>query len=487
MKKQFFKLFILGIICVLCLSMLISCASSDPVDTDTSTENNEGDKNSSDDDNSSTEGSFEEMKNADKALYILNEGGLGSNTNSLTILNYVYFSAKVNGIDVNLTSSGTIQMRHLNTLSDLIYKEELNTTITVNGESSSQYSLTTFDDGKMGLLQTSADKTHAFWSYISQNEFIDFAMPAGEYDITKENCRDISCSTSFDGSYTATFSGFTPSGLEQFEEQLNELKRLVDFKLKDVRLVAIVDKTLKPVELSIDFTFEPIDEEITPIMRVTANYQGFNTTTDVSVDITNYTEIKDIRFLYDNIDAIAYAKYSDNLSATFASNVVLKQYGEAIANETDSTNVSVVENELGYYFVINTTSGGETLKHTYNDGVLTTVYPTGRYVKNDLSTPEARLSIDSYIDITSLNALKISSIAFDGKEYTIQLSEPDVSLCYPIIDALGMTLNDVKSAEGTLTTTIVDGAISKYVYSLNVSLSDGYMITVIYYGLFTYN
>ncbi len=480
MKKLIFKLFILSIICALALAMLISCALSDPVDTDTSTESGEVDNTQSND--------FLKMSSEDQALYILSgKSPTVPKISSITMVNNAYFSGAINGTDFNMTAYGTTMFRHMNSTKELIYNDYLTSVYTINGYSIPYYSQTTFDNGKMGVLVSNGEKSHAFWSYITQDEFIEFAMPLNNYDVSKESCKNISCVKSHKDGYIATFSGFTPKGLKQFDEIARSFNRFIDIELKDARITLVVDNTLSPIEISIDLIFNQGNESRAPIMHISSSYQKINSTTDVSVDITNFKEIKDLRHLYDNLDAISYAQNFEALKLDYTSKLILTDGKKEVFNEKESSIITFSDNALGYTYSISTAKDNEIFKFTYNDGTLTTINPTGRITKNPMTTPNARLNIDSYIDIASLSALTMKNVAFDGKKYYIELDSSDTSSYQDLVKQVGKRVIDIASTEARLTTEINDGELGNYLYTLTITFNDGYVMTLtincfLYYG-----
>ena len=334
-------------------------------------------------------------------------------------------------------------------------------------------------DGKMFLNNKETQDGTALvdqklYSSISGADYMAY------YDEINENAFDLSdgdfsvatYKQNENGTVTASFSGFTASGLEKipfFDEDFKEMFEKGK-QPTDVVITLVVGADQYPLSLSLAFQFgnggiSTLAAAVMPELKISATYSGINATTMPAVDLTGFSSVGDLR-------AMEYANRAikarlDAESGSFNTETVVVLSGNA------TTERSEVKQQIEYA----TATDGAYSYHVAQeqDGVKRTIeYKNG--LKKDstgaiaiYTDAKARAEIEASMIPGGFEVIHIKTVRVVSKDDTKQVYEFALNSsdeAASLAASLGLSL---KSFTATATVIVENGQLTKYQYKLSVA------------------
>ena len=346
-------------------------------------------------------------------------------------------------------------------------------------------------DGKMFLNNKEMQDGAALvdqklYSSISGADYIAYYDEINE-DAFELSDGDFSVATykqNENGTVTASFSGFTASGLEKmpfFDEDLKDMFEKGN-QPTDVVITLVVGADQYPLSLGLAFQFgnggiSTLAAAVMPELKISATYSGINATTMPAVDLTGFSSVGDLR-------AIEYANRAikarlDAESGSFQTKSAIAASAGGGTDRSDiKQNVQFTTTDGKYSYRVEQNADGANYVFVYENEILR--QEGGNSVP--YTDEQARAEIKSNMDPGDFSASNVKSARIVSKtdtkrvcEFTFLTSEDAVALA----QSYGRTLMSFTSK---VTVTIEQGQLTEYVYNLSVVLaygSGGLQITLI--------
>lgn len=371
---------------------------------------------------------------------------------------------------------------------DLTYLEQVKTTILTDGDKMVLYEDTGYADGMMFAYYKDGKDETKLKSPVSAEEYDAFMMElnADSTDIrVGEGFSDtMTCVKNEDKTWTATYEDFTDEGMIPFWEMLDGIEYTVtaEHKLVDVRLTYKADEQLYPTEFTIEYIFKETKGATTrvPEIRLHTEYTGWNNTVlSEPYDITDFTEVEDIRMIQ------RFTKALQNRETA-------KEGHFRVTNETDfryiggeNTRVETVidvtyKNRNGMTLGVAYEEEGYKYEMDYKNGSMHVVVrdtESGSKVTDEhqvMTDADAQSMLSQFMDSESIANVDIVDARL--------LSEETGAYRYTLGDAMGNPLKDlyetefggeITDFEGYIDATLVDGQLKAYTYHVFASLKVG--------------
>jgi hypothetical protein len=343
-------------------------------------------------------------------------------------------------------------------------------------------------DGMMFSLHREGDAVSRMKSPITATEYEDFNAEQNrdepEIAVGEELAETMSCQKNPDGGWTATFEDFTEAGLAPFWEMLAGVETAVtaEHTLDNVRLTCTADKHLYMTSLSIQYLFT---ENLTaqnpvPVVRIDFTYSGWNETEAEDYDLSDFTEVEDIRYVEQFLDAL-----EDRQTAAAGSFTVVSESEAKIGDETNRQNaaqVVVFDTADGYRFTAKTYRAAYDTIVTYRDGILSSEvrgHDSGELLnraEDHIEDYEAQASVQRLMNSENLRELDLvsSTIVSASKDlYRFNLGD---SVRGAVADHYQSVYGaEIQHFEGYVeaTMTVDDGELEGYVYVVTVTVKLG--------------
>ena len=332
---------------------------------------------------------------------------------------------------------------------DFRFHMEQKTETVLSGSYTKMETLEGFQNDKMYTGYDQASDSSYLYSEISRKDYTEHMeemelLTDFEFDITQNNCSDISCVTNNDKTVTASFKSFTDAGMEQFFELLDtDPETFGDLlEVDDFELTLTVDKKLRPKTLRLDILFDVsedyVGEDPSMYLEMTFDLDGVEAPEDL--DLSEYEQVEDLR-LVDRVEK-QLEEMVDQEEGYFSTKVVQK---------VTSGNQSQYETTL-YNGVYRTEDDTYTHEIKVTDG--DTIYKTGKLVYEDgkqeafgivaeleksMSDYEAKAFLASLLNPADFDSSVVSNITPDEETegvYLISLADPKGN--QPLASALSM-------------------------------------------------
>jgi hypothetical protein len=302
-------------------------------------------------------------------------------------------------------------------------------------------------------------------------------------------CTVMTCIQAEDGTWTATFEGFTETGMKPFLHVLKGVETAVtaDHVLRDVRLTVTADADLTPLSQTMEYIFDENKDAETrvPAIKVENYYKGLNNTVLTEpYDLSKFTETSDLRIIENFTSALSDRENA----ATGAFSVTTKASGTYMgqSNKTTTKQEVTYKNLNGYEFTVDYNSEGYDVTISYKDGSMTTTIreeKTGTKVDSttvEATDFEAQLMVRQFMNSESINMLDIIDAEVKDEEkgiYRLTLSnavKEDLEEQY--YDSYG---SGIDSFTGYIDATVVEGKLMAYTYHVYNTLKlDGATMTI---------
>ena len=188
---------------------------------------------------------------------------------------------------------------------DSVVEKTVNT-VWAGGERTVTYTDEGYMNGVMFVSNKEGEAESGLKSRISNEEYHAFrhsSKDAPRVLVGENYCTAMTCRQNKDGTWTASYEGFTEAGLEPFLYMLRGVDYLVivEYDVTDVRMTVNADAKLYPTSVKIEFVFEESIESDSSVPAVTLEtvYRGWNETAPTEdYDLADFTEVEDLPLVY---------------------------------------------------------------------------------------------------------------------------------------------------------------------------------------------
>ena len=386
----------------------------------------------------------------------------------------------ISGVAYKQTTEATVTFE--SSYKGLTLLETSKTTVDTVGGGTVIYTDTGYVDGMMfshtkeGGNETKLKSPVALEDYSAYNQYRNEKAP--EIDVSTDSAKTVTCQMNEDKTWTATYEGFTAQGLVPFLHMLRGIDYYLtaEHEITDVRMTIHADADLYPTDMKIEFIFsaKPDATSKTPVVTLENTYRGWNSTTPEAYDISDFTEVDDLRAVDVFLDAILEKEYekSGNVDMTVTSTTHGGGY-----NGTDTSKQYLTFNHTdGFTFDLSYEAEGYEYKMGYADGNFRVrVYDakTDRLVDNTsepMTEADARATVSQLMDPEGFTYRSFSGVEIVDAEAGIcrfALSDAVKSVYKSEYEAMGLSL---KEFSGYCEATLKDGVLTDYRIHVEMNL-----------------
>ena len=387
--------------------------------------------------------------------------------------------ATVNGVAYKQTTEATVTF--ISEMTDVTYLEQAKTTVDVVGGGTVIYSDTGYADGMMFSYSKEGNNETKLKSPLEATDYAAFRNYLNDdapfITVNEEVCKTVTCKQNEDGTWTATYEGFTAEGMTPFLYMLRGVDYLVtaEHDIADVRMTVSTNEKLYLTALSIEFVFEARGETDTPTPVVTMNntYHGWNNTTlSESYDLSDFTEVADLRAVDVFTEALLARECAE--SGAFDVKVVTTAKGAGYDDTVINKQKVSFSSEGGFRFKYDYDQDGYDYKTSYADGEISVkVYEDGKKVhsvEQEMTDEEARMTVAQLVDPEGITSQSISGVEIvDAEKGVVRftLSDSFENAYKEDYELSGMTLT---AFTGYCEATLADGVLTEYRYHMEMTL-----------------
>lgn len=424
----------------------------------------------------------------DRAVKLFELSNEKANTaSSFTMEQTMVMKMDISGISYD--QKGVSNLTVINGKDSLTYLEQTEFSVTSGGVFTVIYEDSGYADGYMfARYKENADELKVK-SPITEEEYFAFReeMVADDtIDVEVENGLStvMTCVRNEDGSWTATYEGFSKEGMVPFMEMLDGIEYTVtaDHAIVDVRMTWETDEDLFPTKSTIDFVFEenPKADSEVPTLSIVSVYNGWNNTVlSYPYDISDFFEVEDLRHMERFTSALKERETDGAGHFTVKNETEVRVPGGQTQNIEIEQEVTY-KNRDGMELNIAYEQEGYEYTQTYKDGSLRTVVKekeSGTKVADEttaMTNSEAQVTISQLMNSEQIGGIDLSDVEVKDAEkgvYRFTLSE-----------AVGNSLAEVWEAQlggeqsafnGYVEATVVDGKLMKYKYHVYSTVKVG--------------
>lgn len=326
------------------------------------------------------------------------------------------------GEEVSTEISGVHIESGRNDIDDYYYyeKQELHMTSEDGKIDEQTETLTAYSDGKMYMENKAYDKDQRLFSPITVDEFMnslfDMTDDAFEIEAEKEEFKE-----NEDGTWTYIQSGHTKEDINSFAYNIGSFELFSNSKITDMVVTVVADEKFRAKSFLIEFVFEENNESaVKPEFYIKLDYSDYDCAERVTIDESGYTEV-------DNV--LAIMAFNKKLNESYSDKDASVRIS-AVRDENDGskpmetiTILSYGENDDGYYY--NIVQDNSIL--AYADGTVT-VTQNNKSVELDQSEPEARVMVNSLLNVYAFELISVVDVVDlgDGRyNIVLQLDKQD--------------------------------------------------------------
>ena len=391
------------------------------------------------------------------------------------------------GNDVSVAGDGkAIAVYYSEKGENFSYTESLDMDLTVKSGNVEQVTNTKtmegYMDGKMFISSDPDSGVATIWSELSKDEYLAFLQQAAEYsvsdipDISKENCESATAKQNEDGTWTATFSGFSRQSVEKMDVLLFETESFYegkyDFCDLEITLNTSKDFVLTSIEIKPIFKEsenKPEDDETKmPEIVLKQEIKDINSTQKpASLEFKDENKVQDLRLAYEFEIKLKEFKKADEGSFT----VIISQqtrYGTARESykETDTISYSGKNGDLKYELTADTSDNDITMKYEEGNKHVLIKNSKGeqlrKYTESSTNAVEAAF-INSLLGCQSFShtsVTDISDVNSDRDILKLMIDDPDIS---------SVSLSSVEATSAEIRPAYDEsGNLESYVYVLDI-------------------
>lgn len=406
----------------------------------------------------------------------------GEETTSLSVEQKLYLKLDIGDVAYEQLNEGTAT--YVEEEGELSYLEQTTTTVWVGGDKTVTYTDEGYIDGMMFTYNKEGKVESKLKSPITGDEYEAFrenqVEDVPEVRVGEGFCTTMTCKQAEDGTWTATYEGFTEEGMKYFLYIVKSVETALNAEhtLKDVRLTYMADKNLNPVSRKMEYIFEENKDAETRVPVITADmeFKGINNTVfSEKYDISDFTEVEDLRMV-ENFTSALSDRQNDGSGA-------FKVTTEGDASYAGEKNHSLTEQSVtfknynGYEFTLDYTQEGYDVAISYKNGSMNTVVreeKTGQKVdssSDELSDFEAQAMVQQLMNSENITALDI----IDAK----LVNEESGLYRFTLGDSVKNGLNEqyqaaygakIDTFRGHIEATVVEGKLMCYTYHVYTTL-----------------
>jgi hypothetical protein len=373
------------------------------------------------------------------------------------------------------------------------YLEQATTTVWVGGEKTVTYTDEGYSDGMMFSYTKEGKVETKLKSPITAEEYEAFrehqVEDIPEVMVGEGYCTVMTCAEAEDGTWTATYEGFTEEGLKPFLYILRGIETAVNAEhtFKDVRLVCCADAELNPVSMCMEFIFDEKEGAETRVPQITTEtyYKGYNNTVlNDAYDLSDFTEVSDLRMVENFLSALQDRETAESGAFTLTTKASAVYSGES--NKTTNVQNVTYKNLNGYEFTVTGEEEGYEVTISYKNRVMATTVrdaSTGSKVHSEsvsMTDFEAQATVQQLMDSESISSLDIVDAKVTDEEKGIYTFTLGNSVKNELSEQYEASYGaPVKSFKGDIKATVVEGKLMAYTYHVYTTVElNGSVMTI---------
>ena len=303
---------------------------------------------------------------------------------------------------------------------DSVVEKTVNT-VWAEGDRTVTYTDEGYMNGVMFVSNRKGEAESGLKSRISNEEYHAFrhsSKDAPRVLVGENYCTAMTCRQNKDGTWTASYEGFTEAGLKPFLYMLRGVDYLViaEYDVTGVRMTVNADAKLYPTSVKIEFVFEEstASDSSVPAVTLETVYRGWNETAPTEdYDLSDFTEVENLPLVYKFMSALGErmvaesGTYSYSLHQTTVADGVSsgREYVTDITFDTvaGAFSLEMISNGIDWdnqsYFT----------RSAYHDGTMyVETEKNGEVTETPMTDGEARSVLISCLSIPSYDAFDIS-------------------------------------------------------------------------------
>ena len=393
---------------------------------------------------------------------------------SLSIEQKMSFKLDVEDLAYEQVSEGTITF--ITDGEQLTYLDQSTTTVWSGGEKTVTYIDEGFADGMMFTYYKEGKAETRLKSPITREEYEAFreeeSAEVPELRVGEGYCTIMTCRQAEDGTWTATYEGFTEEGMKTARHIVKSMETALNAEhtLTDIRLTVTADKDLTPLSYIMEFIFEENKgaETRVPAIKVENYFHGLdNTVLAQPYDLSGFTETEDIRLIEGFLSGLNDRENADTGSFTATTHATASYAGQT---EKTTTKQNVTYKNLnGYEFTLSYSQEGYEVTMSYKNGSMTTVIreeKTGNKVDSSTDSMtdfEAQILVQQFMDSENIQGIDIVGAEMRDEEKGIcRLTLGDAvknDLDEQYLDSYGVAIDRFTAY---VDATVVEGKLTEY-------------------------
>ena len=303
---------------------------------------------------------------------------------------------------------------------DSVVEKTVNT-VWAEGERTVTYTDEGYMNGVMFVSNRKGEAESGLKSRISNEEYHAFrhsSKDAPRVLVGENDCTAMTCRQNKDGTWTASYEGFTEAGLEPFLYMLRGVDYLViaEHDVTNVRMTVNADAKLYPTSVKIEYVFgkSTASDSAVPAVTLETVYRGWNETAPTEdYDLSDFTEVEDLPLVYKFMSALGERMVAESGTYSYSLHQITVADGVSSGREfvTDITfdtvagafSLEMISNGIDWdnrsYFT----------RLAYHDGTkYAETEQNGEVTETPMTDGEARSVLISCLSIPSYDAFDIS-------------------------------------------------------------------------------
>ena len=387
--------------------------------------------------------------------------------------------ATLNGVAYKQTTTATVTF--ISSRTDVTYLEQAKTVVDVVGGGTVIYSDSGYIDGMMFSYSKEGKNETKLKSPISVDDYAAFRQyqnaSAPLVAVGEGLSETMTCQQNEDGTWTATYEGFTEEGMAPFLYMLRGVDYMVtaEHSITDVRMTINADAKLNLTSSRIEFIFEAKSKTSTPtpVVYMENKYNGWNNTTlSDPYDLSEFTEVDDLRAVDVFLEALLERECAE--SGAFDVKVVTTAKGSGYDDTVINRQKISFSSEGGYRFDYEYDKDGYDYKIGYRNGNMSVrIYEDGEKVHSetvDMTDAEARGTVAHLVDPENISSEGIGNVEIVDAEQGIvrfELSDAFENAYKEDYELSGMTLT---AFNGYCEATLAEGILTRYRYHMEMTI-----------------
>ena len=413
--------------------------------------------------------------------------------NSYTLDLEMEFSGFVSGVGTTATATGRLQYAGL-LKGEYGFWSDMETTVSVEGIAQKQVLKQSegFVNGKSIQYYKSEEILQRLWSEMSKEEYLasrqdeqNDLMP--DLEKLEGSEAETSCTYEKGEGWTIQFKNFDETAVEELMKLFGGKESLIGAEeIDSLSFCFRIGEDLAPLSFSVELVGEKPEFEDPATITISATYRDINETEIEEIDLSEYTEVDDIRVLDSFSKALEDAGNREEGHFRLSIHQDYKlEFADTEMSEEDFVNFYQKDGKYSYEIKAKLASGNVFIY--YEDGKKQAL-SSGKANTTESDDETEKAFIEGLIDQGGfdLNRNRVSDITVKNAEdgvYELVVENPYFS-GMPSLEALvGAYADDTK---GIYTVTIRDEALIEYTYSFEAEFAgmDGktyhYRMTCVY-------